>query len=201
MSLLDFILKSLLYFILSKLMLFSGRPQVLAKKLYSTLFFALVFSPLLFYHLSQVAFLAGKHLFTSFLLCSLPILLTSCTTFLFFLSCPVLTCSPLLRYYKFVNHDSLARINIALDVSSGDSDLYVNTFKPNRSQHLVLPTRENNTWRSVSYGDDTVRIDYNDAHYCYGCEYIIGVYAFFNSNYSILATSISNNKTVALQVR
>jgi hypothetical protein len=100
-----------------------------------------------------------------------------------------------------VNHDSLARINIALDVSSGDSDLYVNTFKPNRSQHLVLPTRENNTWRSVSYGDDTVRIDYNDAHYCYGCEYIIGVYAFFNSNYSILATSISNNKTVALQVR
>lgn len=116
-------------------------------------------------------------------------------------SCSVLLSSPLLRYYKFVNHDSLARINIALSVFSGDSDLYVNTFKPNGTQRLVLPTKEINTWRSVSYGDDTVRIDYNDPHYCYGCEYLIGVFAFFNSNYSILATSISNNKTVALQVR
>jgi hypothetical protein len=154
--------------------------------------------------------LAHKHLLTCALLCSLSILLKSCTAFYFclppfvvtsfVLSRPVLPCSPFVRYYKFENHDSLARINIALEVTSGDSDLYVNTFKPNRSQHLVLPTRENNTWRSVSYGDDTVRIDYNDVHYCYGCEYIIGVFAFFNSNYSILATSISNNKTIALQV-
>ena len=122
-----------------------------------------------------------------------------CCAALFF--CSSLLCFVAHRYYRFVNHDSLAIIVISLGVTSGDSDIYVNTFKPNGTQHLVLPTYVTSTWRSVHFGADSLRIDFKDPHFCYGCEFIIGVYGSVSSNYSIIATSISNNSTIALEVR
>ncbi len=44
------------------------------------------------------------------------------------------------------------------------------------------------TWRSLKFGDDVLRITYEDPHFCYDCTILVGVYGYVNATYTLLAT-------------
>ena len=110
------------------------------------------------------------------------------------------------RYYYFHNEDSLAHISIGLTMQTGDADLCISTYSPDASQSflsssnpvlrhdvgrvaMVLPTMQSSMWRSMHFGDDLVTIKYDDKNFCYNCDYIIGVFGFKNSSYTLLAST------------
>lgn len=115
------------------------------------------------------------------------------------------------RYYTFRISDSLAHIAISLSLEQGDADLYVSTYKSDSpdtvtgeefrdgrgevslplslSSSLTLPTKSSYTWKSIHFGDDVVQISYDDPHFCSDCNYIVGVYGYINSTYSLLISS------------
>eukprot|EP00981_Chlorochromonas_danica_P002257 scaffold437_cov168-Ochromonas_danica.AAC.74 len=95
-------------------------------------------------------------------------------------------------YYAFFNHDPFAIISLTLTALQGDADIYLSTYtgsNNNRNDILNhLPTRTSYTWRSLSYGSDRLTIDYDSDGYCTDCLYLLGVYGFRNSTYSLLLT-------------
>ena len=120
------------------------------------------------------------------------------------------------RYYTFRNEDALAHITIGLTVRSadGDADLCVSTYKANSNSNsntvsgtsdsildgtylgpsvsvsgIALPTMKTAIWKSLRFGDDSVRIDYDDPNFCYNCDYIVGVNGFQNASYWIVVTA------------
>ena len=117
------------------------------------------------------------------------------------------------RYYYFHNEDSLAHISIGLTMQTGDADLCISTYNPDASSQflaplssllsssspvsrndigrvaMVLPTMQSSMWRSMHFGDDLVKINYDDKNFCYNCDYIIGVFGFKNSTYTLLAST------------
>ena len=64
---------------------------------------------------------------------------------------------------------------------------------------MVLPTMQSATWRSMHYGNDSVQIEYDDPHFCSDCTYVVGVFGYMNTSYTILATT-SFNQVVRLTV-
>lgn len=111
----------------------------------------------------------------------------------------------------------------------GDADLCVSSFKPNASflaqpivtppgimlgdhmrgqgwgllsdvgSGMVLPTMQSATWRSMHYGNDSVQIEYDDPNFCSDCTYVVGVFGYMNSTYTILV-STSLNQVIRLMV-
>jgi hypothetical protein len=87
-----------------------------------------------------------------------------------------------LVYYSFFNLDPLADISVSLTMLAGDADLYMTAFRPSAggggggADKPSLPTRSSYTWHSVHIGDDLIAVDYNDPHFCTGCDFIVGVY-------------------------
>ena len=78
-------------------------------------------------------------------------------------------------------------MTIMLTTITGDADLYVTKYEGDVSSGMgVFPTRYEFMWRSFHFGDDILKILYTDRNYCYNCEYIIGVYGYSNSTYSLM---------------
>jgi hypothetical protein len=46
-----------------------------------------------------------------------------------------------------------------------------------------------------------VSVTYEDAHYCTGCDYIVGVYGYHNSTYTLLATDTEDSIIKLVQNR
>ena len=110
------------------------------------------------------------------------------------------------KYYSYYNSDPYAEINVILTIISGDADLYVLPYSDGETN--VYPTREKYNWHSLHVGDDNLRISYLDKHFCYDCgyviiiiiiaitiiiimiitRYVIGVYGYRNSSYTLLVT-------------
>lgn len=64
---------------------------------------------------------------------------------------------------------------------------------------MVLPTMQSATWRSMHYGNDSVQIEYDDPHFCSDCTYVVGVFGYMNTSYTILVTT-SANQVIRLTV-
>ena len=127
------------------------------------------------------------------------------------------------RYYTFINKISMASISISLSMHFGDADLCVSTYKSSNvssssgivsgilkngqgwgpvgdiESAMVLPTMQIATWRSMHYGNDSVQIEYDDPHFCSDCTYVVGVFGYMNSSYTILAVT-SINQVIRLTV-
>jgi hypothetical protein len=123
------------------------------------------------------------------------------------------------RYYSFYNNNPTALISFALTAISGDPDLYINIFTPSSSTasssafastSLVplndppigggaggagdgapyqYPTSSHYLWKSIHAGRDEILIDYSDHLFCVDCIYIIGVFSYRNSSYTLLVTN------------
>ena len=97
-----------------------------------------------------------------------------------------------LQYYTVRNSDPFAVLSFTLTSISGDADLYITSFLEtadgNGDADLVLPTRTVYTWHAVYYGDDSLTIDYTDPHFCSACIYIVGIYGYRNSTFTLLVT-------------
>jgi hypothetical protein len=63
---------------------------------------------------------------------------------------------------------------------TGDPDLYVSIGS--------RPTAQNYIWRVASYGSDALFISEDDDQACSNCVYIIGVYAFADSSFTVTGT-------------
>lgn len=104
-------------------------------------------------------------------------------------------------YYKFRNTDPAAVITISLMKVYGDPDLYVNTLNLDASAITFPSPYKYGTylWSSrTSSGLDTIVIRYDDSSFCSNCEFIVGVYGYQNSSYS-LAFSSSEDEVVQLR--
>jgi hypothetical protein len=74
----------------------------------------------------------------------------------------------------------------SLDSSDGS---FTQAIPLSLSSSLTLPTMDSYIWKSIHFGDDTVQISYDDPHFCYDCDYIVGVYGYKNSTFSLLVTA------------
>jgi hypothetical protein len=117
----------------------------------------------------------------------------------------------------------MASISISLSMHFGDADLCVSTYKSSNvssnscmvsgilkngqgwgpvghvESAMVLPTMQIATWRSMHYGNDSVQIEYDDPNFCSDCTYVVGVFGYMNSSYTILAVT-SINQVIRLTV-
>ena len=94
------------------------------------------------------------------------------------------------RYYRFRNYDPTAVLTITLTVSFGDPDLFIDTHKNNDKP--VFPTIYYGTftWSSRrSYSNDVIVIKYDDPNFCVNCDYLLAVYGYHNSSYTLSITS------------
>jgi len=82
------------------------------------------------------------------------------------------------QYFSF-SVNKKKDLTFAVTVMTGDPDLYVSVG--NR------PTAQNYTWRAMSYGSDALFIGDNDEKACSNCVYILGVYAFSDSSFTVTA--------------
>ena len=89
-------------------------------------------------------------------------------------------------HYLFHNSLEFASMTISLTMIASDADLYVLAHAPNTP--IVYPTRTLYTWRSQMVGSDTIKITYEDVQYCSDCDYVISVYGYGNSTYTLLVT-------------
>jgi hypothetical protein len=94
------------------------------------------------------------------------------------------------QYYTFYNSDPFGKISIALTSITGDADLYVTTYKASSdgSSSATLPTHSVYTWHAIYFGNDILNIDYTDAKFCSSCVYVIGVYGYRNTTFTLLVT-------------
>jgi len=83
-------------------------------------------------------------------------------------------------YYRFTLNTPVPTLTISLTVEYGDPDLYVMIDAHNG----VYPTRTTFTWSSTSIQNDAVRIDNPSL-----ADYLIGVYAYSTSGFSIVASA------------
>jgi len=92
------------------------------------------------------------------------------------------------RYYKLRNDNMYGVLTFSLTTLSGDSDIYVTTQRDN--EKLKLPTSNSYKWASSHIGSDSISVNYIDdaGKYCYNCDYIVGIYGYLNSTFSMLAT-------------
>lgn len=90
------------------------------------------------------------------------------------------------RYFSFFNTDPFAVMSFTLTTISGDADIYIK--KHLNGTALTLPTSLSYDWRSIHVGSDTISINYYDdrAKFCSNCEYIVGVFGYKNSSFSLL---------------
>ena len=93
-----------------------------------------------------------------------------------------------ISYYKILNPDAGKEIDISVTSLNGDADIYVKKSITEDDGDVEVPTKDDYTWRSNHLGDDSLTILPNDPDYCGECDYIIGVYGWTNTSFSILAS-------------
>lgn len=117
-------------------------------------------------------------------------------------------------YYTFYNPDRFGVVSVILTMVYGDADLYISTYSTapgvtlfGGRNSLPMPTRESSTWHSLHFGDDSIAIDYLDPDFCYDCVYIVGVYGYRNSSFTLLVTEkqdtvikMANNRPQTMNV-
>ena len=105
-------------------------------------------------------------------------------------------------YFAFINAEPFARLAIQLSATSasGDGDLFVSTHRAsaNASAPMQFPTSGNYLWHSMRFGDDAITIDYSDKHYCSGCQFVVGVYGYRNTSFTLLVTAHADTVVRAL---
>jgi hypothetical protein len=92
------------------------------------------------------------------------------------------------KYYTFYNSNPFAVISITVTTVTGDADLYIGSYNKNDEDEMILPSYYHFTWRSFHWGDDVMQITYQDENFCYDCDYVIGVYGYRNTSFTVLAT-------------
>jgi len=96
------------------------------------------------------------------------------------------------RYFSVSVDQPNQVLQITTTEFSGDVEVYVKVEVPGGSNNR--PTMSNYTWSAQSFGDDIVRIS-NAKSYCpaalqqTGCNFIIGVYGWQESSFSVTATT------------
>jgi hypothetical protein len=73
----------------------------------------------------------------------------------------------------------------------GDADVFVATYDPSSGKPFVFPKStdwDTYFWASRAITQDQIRIRYFDAHFCYNCDYVVGVYGYRNASYTMLVT-------------
>ena len=91
------------------------------------------------------------------------------------------------RYYTFLNVNPTAVITVTVTTITGDPDLFINAYKHTGTP--VLPQKTQSDWHSFRAGGDTISISYTDKNFCFDCDYIIAVYGYKNTTYTLLVTS------------
>jgi len=86
------------------------------------------------------------------------------------------------QYFSFLVNKK-KDLTFSVTVMTGDTDLYISVG--------TNPTSKNSTWKALSYGSDAVYISTDDEHSCSDCVYILGVYGFTDSSFTVTATSES----------
>lgn len=80
-------------------------------------------------------------------------------------------------YFSFAMPRGRQSLRIILTPTIGDPDLFISMI----NRH---PSLTNSTWRSMSYGSDTVTISpVEDVHACTECNYYIAVYGYQASTF------------------
>jgi hypothetical protein len=93
-------------------------------------------------------------------------------------------------YFSYEVDNPMADIHLSVTPFTGDPDIYV-SLEPQ-----IFPTFSNFTWRSALFGADSLTIRHTDTNFRLGT-YHIGVYAYTNSIFTILATN-DVHKTVLI---
>ena len=94
------------------------------------------------------------------------------------------------RYYRYKNNDPTAVLTVTLTAAFGDPDLFID--KHQGTDKAVFPTIHFGTfiWSSRrTYSNDMVVIKYDDPHFCFNCDYILAVYGYHNSSYTLSITT------------
>lgn len=94
-------------------------------------------------------------------------------------------------YYCLYSNDIAGHLHVSLTSVVGDSDLFMNSY-PSISEsdpNFHLPSFSHAMWRSTLTGDDALSVSYRDPNYCYDCYFIIGVFSYSNTTYTLLVTS------------
>lgn len=84
------------------------------------------------------------------------------------------------EYFIFELTNPKAELSFTTTPITGDPDLFV-------SATVTHPTREEATWRGMSFGGDAVHIDYTDKDYIVGT-YYVSVFAWANTTFTIMAS-------------
>ena len=98
------------------------------------------------------------------------------------------------KYYSFSVANSSLDVFLDLTPYTGDADMFVSCYKNPTGDNTGTPSRNNNTWNSQLWGEDTLAIPHTDPRSCVntagggGGTFYIGVYGFVNSSYSISAS-------------
>merc|ERR1719399_127612 len=88
------------------------------------------------------------------------------------------------QYYTISVGDANADLTVTVTPSFGDPDLYVLADGTDD-----MPTRTHYGWSSTAPGGDELTISHTDENFCTGCTYRIGVYAWSQSNMTIIAST------------
>ncbi len=84
-------------------------------------------------------------------------------------------------------------LRVVLTAFAGDPDLYMSRASSDPS---ALPNQTSYEWASTLFRGDTITVPTSDPRLC-SCTYIIGVFGFSASSFSLLATS---TESIQLQV-
>jgi hypothetical protein len=97
------------------------------------------------------------------------------------------------RYYAIRNTNPMAQITVTLTPITGDPDLYMNVYgEAEDDKAYEFPRNYHYTWRSIHAGNDQVSINYADDHFCVDCTYVVGIYSFRNSSFTLMMTDTDN---------
>mmetsp|Transcript_3149 Transcript_3149/g.4876 ORF Transcript_3149/g.4876 Transcript_3149/m.4876 type:complete len:2519 (-) Transcript_3149:278-7834(-) len=94
------------------------------------------------------------------------------------------------RYYSVRNTNPTAQISVSLTPVNGDPDIYMNIYSASSDgTPYAFPTTSRYTWRSIHAGNDEVSFNYADENFCVDCTYVVGIYSYRNSSYTLLLTN------------
>lgn len=102
-------------------------------------------------------------------------------------------------YFMFSVSDPEVDVSLSVQPTYGDPDIYV--IREDLTNPLLRPTKDSSTWKSANSGSDTLDISHTELACTSTCHYIVGVYAFSATHFSIMARfgtedliSISNGR-------
>jgi len=89
-------------------------------------------------------------------------------------------------YYLINNDNPDSKVAVTVTTLVGDPDIYMVKGEV-RDGVMIKPTKSEYTWKSNRVGDDIVEVLPSDPHFCFRCDYIVGVYGWANTSFTITA--------------